>query len=176
MAFYLVTGGAGFIGSHIVEELIRRGERVRVLDNFSTGRRENLAPVLEHVDLVEGDLRDLATVRRAMEGVDYVLHQAALASVQRSVDDPVAAHTANATGTLHLLIAARDAGVKRVVYASSSSVYGDSPVLPKQEDMRAMMPRIVKSHALLKVLLGWSKLTQPVQSVPYHPVGRHEEK
>jgi len=148
VAFYLVTGGAGFIGSHIVEELIRRGERVRVLDNFSTGRRENLAPVLEHVDLIEGDLRDLATVRRAMEGVDYVLHQAALASVQRSVDDPLAAHTANATGTLHLLIAARDAGVKRVVYASSSSVYGDSPVLPKQEDH---LPRPKSPYAVSKL-------------------------
>lgn len=148
MASYLVTGGAGFIGSHIVEELIRRGERVRVLDNFSTGRRGNLAPVLEHVDLVEGDLCDLATVRRAVEGVDYVLHQAALASVQRSVDDPLAAHTANATGTLHLLMAARDAGVKRVVYASSSSVYGDSPVLPKQEDH---LPRPKSPYAVSKL-------------------------
>ena len=148
MASYLVTGGAGFVGSHIVEELIGLGERVRVLDNFSTGRRENLAPVLEHVDLVEGDLCDLATVRRAMEGVDYVLHQAALASVQRSVDDPLAAHTANATGTLHLLMAARDEGVKRVVYASSSSVYGDSPVLPKQEDH---LPRPKSPYAVSKL-------------------------
>jgi nucleoside-diphosphate-sugar epimerase len=148
MASYLVTGGAGFIGSHIVEELIRRGERVRVLDNFSTGRRENLAPLLEHVDLIEGDLCDLATVRRAVEGVDCVLHQAALASVQRSVDDPLAAHTANATGTLHLLMAARDAGVKRVVYASSSSVYGDSPVLPKQEDH---LPRPKSPYAVSKL-------------------------
>jgi nucleoside-diphosphate-sugar epimerase len=148
VAFYLVTGGAGFIGSHIVEELIRRGERVRVLDNFSTGRRENLAPVLEHVDVIEGDLCDLATVRRAVEGVDCVLHQAALASVQRSVDDPLAAHTANATGTLHLLMAARDAGVKRVVYASSSSVYGDSPVLPKQEDH---LPRPKSPYAVSKL-------------------------
>jgi len=148
VAFYLVTGGAGFIGSHIVEELIRRGERVRVLDNFSTGRRENLAPLLEHVDLIEGDLCDLATVRRAVEGVDCVLHQAALASVQRSVDDPLAAHTANATGTLHLLMAARDAGVKRVVYASSSSVYGDSPVLPKQEDH---VPRPKSPYAVSKL-------------------------
>ena len=148
MASYLVTGGAGFIGSHIVEELIRRGERVRVLDNFSTGRRENLAPLLEHVDLIEGDLCDLATVRRAVEGVDCVLHQAALASVQRSVDDPLAAHTANATGTLYLLMAARDAGVKRVVYASSSSVYGDSPALPKQEDH---LPRPKSSYAVSKL-------------------------
>jgi len=136
MASYLVTGGAGFIGSNIVEELIHREERVRVLDNFSTGRRENLAPFLDQVDLIEGDLRDLSTVRRAVDGIDYVLHQAALPSVQRSVDDPLATHAANATGTLHLLTAARDAGIRRVVYASSSSIYGDSPTLPKQEDMR----------------------------------------
>jgi nucleoside-diphosphate-sugar epimerase len=136
MASYLVTGGAGFIGSNIVAELVQRDECVRVLDNFSTGRRENLALLLERIDLIEGDLRDLPTVRRAVEGVDYVLHQAALPSVQRSVDDPLATHAANATSTLHLLTAARDAGVRRVVYASSSSIYGDSPTLPKQEDMR----------------------------------------
>ncbi|RLC53628.1 MAG: LPS biosynthesis protein WbpP [Chloroflexota bacterium] len=135
MAFYLITGGAGFIGSHIVEELVRRRERVRVLDNFSTGRRENLAPFLEHVELVEGDLRDLSTVRRVAEGVDYILHQAALPSVPRSIADPLTSNDSNVTGTLHLLIAARDAGVKRVVYASSSSVYGDNPTLPKREDM-----------------------------------------
>ncbi len=135
MIIYLVTGGAGFIGSHIVEELVRRRERVRVLDNFSTGRRENLAPFLEHVELVEGDLRDLSTVRRVAEGVDYILHQAALPSVPRSIADPLASNDSNVTGTLHLLIAARDAGVKRVVYASSSSVYGDNPTLPKREDM-----------------------------------------
>jgi len=135
MIIYLVTGGAGFIGSHIVEELVRRRERVRVLDNFSTGRRENLAPFLEHVELVEGDLRDLSTVRRVAEGVDYILHQAALPSVPRSIADPLASNDSNVTGTLHLLIAARDARVKRVVYASSSSVYGDNPTLPKREDM-----------------------------------------
>ncbi|HEY68191.1 MAG TPA: SDR family oxidoreductase [Thermoflexia bacterium] len=135
MIIYLVTGGAGFIGSHIVEELVRRRERVRVLDNFSTGRRENLAPFLEHVELVEGDLRDLSTVRRVAEGVDYILHQAALPSVPRSIADPLTSNDSNVTGTLHLLIAARDAGVKRVVYASSSSVYGDNPTLPKREDM-----------------------------------------
>jgi nucleoside-diphosphate-sugar epimerase len=135
LAFYLVTGGAGFIGSHIVEELVQRGEQVRVLDNFSTGRRDNLAPLLECIELIGGDLRDLPTVRRAMEGIDYVLHQAALPSVQRSIDDPLATHAANVTGTLHVLIAARDAGVRRAVYASSSSIYGDSPTLPKREDM-----------------------------------------
>ena len=135
MAVYLVTGGAGFIGSHIVEELVRRGERVRALDNLSTGRRENLVPFLECIDLIEGDLRDLPTVRRAVEGADVVLHQGALPSVPRSISDPLTSNAVNATGTLHLLVAARDAGVRRVVYASSSSVYGDSPALPKQEEM-----------------------------------------
>jgi UDP-glucose 4-epimerase len=150
MTLYLVTGGAGFIGSHIVQELVRRGERLRVLDNFSTGRRENIAPFLEHIELVEGDLRDLPTVRRAVEGVDYVLHQAALASVPRSVADPLASNSANVTGTLHLLVAARDAEVKRVVYASSSSAYGDSPTLPKQEDM----PTAPKSPYAVSKLAG----------------------
>lgn len=150
MTLYLVTGGAGFIGSHIVKELVRRGERVRVLDNFSTGRRENLAPFLEHIELVEGDLRDLPTVRRAVEGVDHVLHQAALASVPRSVADPLASNSANVTGTLNLLVAARDAGVRRVVYAASSSAYGDSPTLPKQEDM----PTAPKSPYAVSKLAG----------------------
>ncbi len=148
MTGYLVTGGAGFIGSSIVEELVRRGEQVRVLDNFSTGRRDNLNPLLEQIELIEGDLRDLPTVRQAVEGVDYVLHHAALASVQRSVDDPLAAHAANTTGTLHLLVAARDAGVRRVVYASSSSIYGDSPTLPKREDM---LPRPKSPYAVSKL-------------------------
>jgi UDP-glucose 4-epimerase len=130
-----VTGGAGFIGSNIVERLVGEGQRVRVLDNFSTGRRENLQPWLDRVELVEGDLRDLPTVRQAVDGVDYVLHQGAIPSVPRSVDDPAQSHACNATGTLNVLIAARDAGVKRVVYASSSSVYGDSPELPKREQM-----------------------------------------
>lgn len=148
MTLYLVTGGAGFIGSSIVAELVRHGERVRVLDNFSTGRRDNLGPFLERIDLVEGDLCDLPTVRQAVEGVDYVLHHAALASVQRSVDDPLATHAANTTGTLHLLVAARDAGVRRVVYASSSSIYGDSPTLPKREDM---LPRPKSPYAVSKL-------------------------
>ncbi|MBN1977595.1 MAG: SDR family oxidoreductase [Anaerolineae bacterium] len=137
MAFYLVTGGAGFIGSNIVEELVRRGERVRVLDNFSTGKRENIVPLLEHIDLVDGDLCDLYTVRQAVEGVDCILHQGALPSVPRSIADPLASNAANVTGTLHVLVAARDASVRRVVYASSSSIYGDSPTLPKKPDMPA---------------------------------------
>jgi UDP-glucose 4-epimerase len=132
---YLVTGGAGFIGSNIAEELVRRGERVRVFDDFSTGKRENLAAFIADIELLEGDLRDPPAVRRAVEGVDYVLHQGALPSVQRSIDDPLTTHAVNTTGTLNLLVAAREAGVKRVVYAASSSVYGDSPTLPKREDM-----------------------------------------
>jgi nucleoside-diphosphate-sugar epimerase len=135
MANYLVTGGAGFIGSHIVEALIERGERIRVLDNLSTGRWENIAPFLERVEFTEGDLRDDETLHRAVEGIDYVLHQAAIPSVVRSVQDPIATETANVVGTLNLLLAARDAGVRRVVYASSCSIYDDSPVLPKVETM-----------------------------------------
>ncbi|HHV77980.1 MAG TPA: SDR family oxidoreductase [Syntrophothermus lipocalidus] len=133
---YLVTGGAGFIGSHLVEELIKRGERVRVIDNLSTGRKENIEPFLSEIEFIEGDIRDLGLVRKVMVGVDYVLHQAAVPSVPRSVRDPLATNSANVDGTLNVLIAARDAGVKRVVYASSSSVYGDTPVLPKHEGMK----------------------------------------
>lgn len=135
MTHYLVTGGAGLIGSHIVETLVKDGERVRVLDNLSTGRKENITPLLAQVEFIEGDLRDEETVRRAVEGVDFVLHQAAIPSVIRSVQDPIPTETANVVGTLNLLLAARDAGVRRVVYASSSSVYGDSPTLPKVETM-----------------------------------------
>ncbi len=135
MATFLVTGGAGFIGSHIVDELVRRGERVRVLDDFSTGKRENLASVAHRVELKGGDIRDVATVKAAMLGVDYVLHQAALPSVPRSVADPMTTNEVNVTGTLNVLMAAREANVKRVVYASSSSVYGNNPTLPKREDM-----------------------------------------
>src|SRR5688500_8131797 len=114
---YLVTGGAGFIGSNLVEALVSRGERVRVLDNFSTGKRENLAPFMVQIELLEGDVADLATCRKAVEGVRYVLHQAALPSVARSVEDPLASNTVNVDGTLSLFVAARDAKVERVVYA-----------------------------------------------------------
>ena len=133
---YLVTGGAGFIGSHIVERLVQEGQHVRVIDNLSTGKWENIEPFLEEIEFIEGDIRDLELVRKAMDGVDYVLHQAAVPSVPRSVKDPVTTNSVNVEGTLNILIAARDAGVKRVVYASSSSVYGDTPVLPKHEDMK----------------------------------------
>jgi nucleoside-diphosphate-sugar epimerase len=133
-AFYLVTGGAGFIGSHLVEHLLAGGARVRVLDDFSTGRRENLAPFRNRIDLVEGDITDFSTCRAAADGVRTIFHQAALPSVPRSVRDPARSHEVNATGTLNVLLAARDSGVKRVVYASSSSAYGDTPTLPKRED------------------------------------------
>ncbi|HEX2694220.1 MAG TPA: SDR family oxidoreductase [Acidobacteriota bacterium] len=133
MDSYLVTGGAGFIGSHIVELLVRRGARVRVLDNFMTGTRENLAPFLGAIELVEGDIRDLATCRNAAAGVDSILHQAALASVLRSVEDPILADAVNVAGTLNMLVAARDAGARSFVLASSSAVYGDAPGLPQQE-------------------------------------------
>jgi nucleoside-diphosphate-sugar epimerase len=134
MSLYLVTGGAGFIGSHLSEELRRRGERVRVVDSLITGHRTNLAHVSD-VEFVEGDLADLALTRRAVEGVDYVLHQAALPSVPRSVEDPITSNRANIDATLNVLVAARDARVKRVVYAGSSSAYGNTATLPKREDM-----------------------------------------
>ena len=133
---FLVTGGAGFIGSHLVERLVRDGKGVRIIDDLTTGKRENIEPFLSEVEFVHGDVRDLELLRRAMDGVDYVLHQAAIPSVPRSIDDPATTNSVNVEGTLNVLIAARDAGVKRVVYASSSSVYGDSPTLPKRETMR----------------------------------------
>jgi nucleoside-diphosphate-sugar epimerase len=134
MASYLVTGGAGFIGSHLAEELLRRGEGVRIVDSLVTGKRRNFAH-LPGVDFIEGDLADLAVAKTAVHGVDYVLHQAAIPSVPRSVEDPITSNRANIDATLNVLVAARDAGVKRVVYAGSSSAYGDTPTLPKHEDM-----------------------------------------
>ena len=131
----LVTGGAGFIGSHLVEALLERGESVRVLDDFSTGHRSNLTPLLSDVDLIEGDVRDYQTVEQAVRGVDVVLHQAALPSVPRSISDPLTPIAVYVTGTLNLLEAAARAGTGRFVSASSSSVYGDTPVLPKHEDL-----------------------------------------
>jgi nucleoside-diphosphate-sugar epimerase len=133
-AKYLVTGGAGFIGSHLAEELRRRGEHVRVVDNLSTGKRPNLDHV-GGVEFIEGDLADLEVARRAVDGCEFVLHQAAIPSVPRSVKDPITSNRANIDATLNLLVAARDAGVKRVVFAGSSSAYGDTPTLPKREDM-----------------------------------------
>ncbi|MGH7318062.1 MAG: SDR family oxidoreductase [Candidatus Rokuibacteriota bacterium] len=133
----LVTGGAGFIGSHLVEALLARGRQVRVLDDLSSGRREFL-PAHRDLEVLVGDLRDLETVRRAVGGVGVVFHQAALRSVPRSVEEPFAYHDVNVTGTMRLLLAARDAGVRRVVFASSSSVYGDQLVLPLHEELRPL--------------------------------------
>jgi nucleoside-diphosphate-sugar epimerase len=134
MAFWLVTGGAGFIGSHLAQTLLARREQVRVLDNLSTGHQRNL-DLLHGAEIVIGDVSDPAVARQAVAGVDFVLHQAAIPSVPRSVADPLTSHRANLDSTVALAVAARDAGVKRLVYAGSSSAYGDTPVLPKHEDM-----------------------------------------
>ncbi len=132
---YLVTGGAGFIGSHIVEALVNAGEQVRVIDNFATGRPANLAPFRDRITFYEVDITNRAALDEPFAGVDYVLHQAAIPSVPRSVDDPIGTHAANVNGTLHVLDAARHAGVKRVVYAASSSAYGEIEGEYKNEDM-----------------------------------------
>ncbi len=145
---YLVTGGAGFIGSNIVHALVARGERVRVLDDFSTGSWANLAAVRDRIEVIEGDIRDPETLRVALRDIEYVSHQAALRSVPRSVDDPLSTDSVNTHGTLQLLLIARELGVKRVVYASSSSVYGDSPVLPKEEHQA---PAPVSPYAVSKL-------------------------
>ena len=144
----LVTGGAGFIGSHLVESLVRDGHRVRVLDDLSTGKRANLAAVRKDVEVVKGNCADESTVRRAVRGMEAVFHEAALPSVARSVKDPALSHLTNATATLNVLLAARDAGVRRVIYAGSSSVYGNSPELPKRETMR---PQPLSPYAVAKL-------------------------
>ena len=148
MADCLVTGGAGFIGSNLVRALLARGCSVRVLDNFSTGRHENLADIKERIDLQVGDLRDDDALFNAVLGVRYIFHVGALPSVIRSVEDPKSTHDVNITGTLKLLLAAREAGVERVIFSSSSSVYGDTPTLPKREDM---VPNPMSPYALSKL-------------------------
>lgn len=148
MARYLITGMAGFIGSTLAHELLEQGHTVQGIDNLSTGRMENIADILSSVQFEVADLQDLPGMRAACEGVDYVLHQAALASVPRSVKDPVASHESNVNGTLNLLLAARDAGVKRLVYAASSSAYGDQAGQAKQEDMT---PRPLSPYAVQKL-------------------------
>ena len=148
MAQYLVTGGAGFIGSHLSEELVRRGHRVRVADSLITGKRSNLSHI-PGVEFLEGDLADLEVARRAAEGCEYVLHQAAIPSVPRSVKDPLTSNRANVDGTLNVLLASRDAGVKRLVFAASSSAYGDTPTLPKHEKMPT---NPLSPYALQKVI------------------------
>jgi UDP-N-acetylglucosamine/UDP-N-acetyl-alpha-D-glucosaminouronate 4-epimerase len=157
---YLVTGGAGFIGSNLVHALVTAGAQVRVVDDFSTGRRENLDGVLGEIDLIEGTLVDLRVCERAVEGIDYVLHQAAIPSVPRSVADPVATHHACATATLHLLKASAEAGVRRFVYAASSSAYGDTPTLPKREEMpaRPQSPYAVAKLVGEQYCAAWSKV------------------
>ncbi len=149
MARYLVTGGAGFIGSNIAEALVKRGEQVVVLDNLSTGYEKNIAHLRNDLSFIKGDVRDAATVREALAGVDYVLHEAALASVPRSIEDPVFVTDVNVRGTLVMLDEARRAGVKRFVYAASSSAYGDSERLPKEE---SMTPKPLSPYAASKLM------------------------
>jgi UDP-glucose 4-epimerase len=144
----LVTGGAGFIGSSIVRALLARGDKVRVLDNFFSGKRENLAEVAKDIELVEGDIRNEADLERALNGVELVFHEAAIPSVPRSLVEPVQNHEANATATLKLLVQAKKSGVRRVVYAASSSAYGDTPTLPKIESMR---PSPLSPYAVSKL-------------------------
>ena len=148
MTSYLVTGGAGFIGSHLAEELIRRGHTVRVADSLITGKRVNLEHI-PGVEFLEGDLADLPFAQRCVAGMEYVLHQAAIPSVPRSVKDPITSNRANADATLNVLVASRDAGVKRLIFASSSSEYGNTPTLPKREDMP---PSPLSPYALQKVM------------------------
>jgi len=148
MARYLVTGGAGFIGSNIVEELVRRKQEIVVIDDLSTGKRENIKPFLDMITFIEGDIRDRELVRKALDGVDYVLHQAALASVPRSIENPILVNEVNVSGTLILLEESRRAGVKRFVYAASSSAYGDTEILPKREDMN---PSPLSPYAISKL-------------------------
>lgn len=148
MAKYLVTGAAGFIGSSLVRALLERGDEVRGIDNFETGRRENLTEVLPRMDFREVDILDLDAMHKACDGMDYVLHEAAIPSVPKSVLDPLGSNRANVDGTVNVLVAARDAKVKRVVYAASSSAYGDTPTLPKHE---AMTPNPISPYAVAKL-------------------------
>src|ERR1700720_1296801 len=148
MAKSLVTGAAGFIGSSLVRALLERGEQVRGIDNFDTGKRENLTGLLPKMDFREADILDLHAMHKACEGLDYVLHQAGIPSVPKSVLDPLGSNRANVDGTVNVLVAARDAKVKRVVYAASSSAYGDTPTLPKHEGMK---PDPISPYAVAKL-------------------------
>jgi nucleoside-diphosphate-sugar epimerase len=148
MAICLITGVAGFIGSALARAALAQGDQVRGVDNFSTGKRDNLGEIFSRIDFREIDLLDLQALREACVGVDYIFHEAAIASVPKSINDPLGSNRANVDGTLHLLIAARDAKVKRVVYAASSSVYGDTPTLPKREDMT---PNPISPYAVAKL-------------------------
>jgi nucleoside-diphosphate-sugar epimerase len=148
MALHLVTGIAGFIGSSIARALLQQGDQVRGVDNLSTGKRENIAEILSRLEFQEADLLDLDAMRKACAGVEWVFHQAAIPSVPKSVKDPLGSNRANVDGTVNLLVAARDAGVRRVIYAASSSAYGDTPTLPKHEDM---MPSPISPYAVAKL-------------------------
>lgn len=148
MSKFLVTGGAGFIGSHIVDALVRDGNEVRILDDFSSGKRENLASVLDEIELIEGDIRDKAIVAKAVSGVDYILHQAALRSVPKSMLNPELYNDVNIAGTLSILQAAKEVKVKRVIFASSSSIYGETDRLPEKEDF---YPLLISPYALTKL-------------------------
>jgi nucleoside-diphosphate-sugar epimerase len=148
MAGYLITGIGGFIGSSLARELLQRGQQVRGVDNFSTGKRENIAPILGQIDFREADILDLDAMQQACAGMDYVLHQAAIPSVPKSVLDPIGSNRANVDGTVNVLVAARDAKVKRVIYAASSSAYGDTPTLPKHE---RMTPDPISPYAVAKL-------------------------
>lgn len=145
----LVTGGAGFIGSHLTEKLVEQGHRVTVLDDLSTGREENIAHLRGQVRFVKGSITDRALLQEVLQGVEVVFHEAALGSVPRSVEDPLTTHEVNVTGTFNILLAARDAGVRRVVYAASSSAYGDTPTLPKVE---SMLPNPLSPYAVSKLV------------------------
>ena len=148
MAVYVVTGGGGFIGSHIVENLVRQRNTVKVIDDFSTGKRGNVEAFKNDVEIIEADLAETKNLTQFLKGTEYVIHQAAIPSVPKSILDPLKSHNANVNGTLNLLLACRDAGVKRVVYASSSSLYGDSPTLPKNE---SMMPNPLSPYGAQKL-------------------------
>jgi len=148
MALFLITGIAGFIGSSLARALLARGEQVRGVDNFATGKRDNIGEILDHIDFRESDILDLEAMKKACAGVDYVLHQAAIPSVPKSVLDPLASNRANVDGTVNVLVAARDAKVKRVIYAASSSAYGDTPTLPKHE---GMAPNPISPYAVAKL-------------------------
>ncbi len=176
---YLITGGAGFIGSNIAARLVEMGETVRILDDFSTGRRENLKALQDKVELIEGDIRDIATTRKAVGGMDYVLHQAALPSVPRSVKDPLTSNAVNVDGTLNLLEASREAGVKKFVMASSSSVYGESEELPKHEGLR---PDPLSPYAVTKLTneyylkVFWELYRFPTVALRYFNIfGPHQD-
>lgn len=149
MTKYLITGGAGFIGSNLVKKILEQGDYARVLDNLATGRKENIQEFLanQNFEFIEGDITNLETCKKAVLGMDFVLHQAAVPSVQRSVEDPLTSNNANITGTLNMLVASRDEKIKKFVYAASSSVYGDNPELPKREDFP---PRPISPYALTK--------------------------